>query len=98
MLPHVALYPPAKNPKVVENRTRRPMLPCDVRPQKRRAERAELRAEIQITVVAGREKRLLELRYPKEEHAMMPGALKSVRSRVADVWERWVTSRAYVFR
>jgi len=38
------------------------MLPCDVRPQRRKAERAELRAEMEGTVVAERVKYLLSLR------------------------------------
>lgn len=93
-LPHVELYPPAKKPKVVEKSTNSPMLPCDVSPQKRSALSAEQVALMHVTVVAEREKYLFSHSQPKKTHAMMPGALNSVRSRVADVWDRSVTSWA----
>lgn len=70
------------------------MLPCEVRPQRRKAESAELAAEIAVIVVAEREKRLLSLRKPKKDEETMPGRLKIVRRRVAEVWERSVTSWA----
>ena len=60
--PHVALYPPAKKPKVIENRTKMPMLPFEVKPHNKKADRAELMAEIEVTVVAERENRFLSLR------------------------------------
>jgi hypothetical protein len=61
------------------------MLPCDVRPQRRKADRAELTADIEVTVVAERGKCLLSLRYPKKDEETMPGILNSVSKRVAEV-------------
>jgi len=42
-------------------------------------------AEIDVTVVAEREKRLLSDRYPKKVEEAMPGILNKVSKRVADV-------------
>ena len=64
------------------------MLPCEVRPQRRNAESAELMAEMAVMVVAEREKRLLSLKKPKKDDETMPGRLKIVKRRVAEVWER----------
>lgn len=61
------------------------MLPCDVRPQRRKADRAELTADIEVTVVADRGKRLLSLKYPKKDEAKMPGKLNRVSKRVTEV-------------
>jgi hypothetical protein len=55
-----------------------------VSPHNRNAERAEVMAEIEVTVVADRENRFLSLRYPKNEEERMPGRLKSVSKSVAD--------------
>jgi hypothetical protein len=74
------------------------MLPCDVRPQRSNADRAEQMALMAVTVVAESGKRLLSLRYPKKEDAKMPGMLKRVSRSVEEVWDRRVTSRAYVGR
>jgi len=70
---------------VTANITRSAILPCDVRPQKKKADSAELVAEIDVTVVAEREKRLLSHRYPKKVDEAMPGMLNNVSKRVADV-------------
>ncbi len=61
------------------------MLPFDVKPQKRKAEIAELTADIEVTVVGESEKRFLSLRYPKKDEAKMPGILNRVSNRVAEV-------------
>ena len=61
------------------------MLPCEVSPQKRNADKAELIADMDVVVVAERGKRLLSLRNPKKEDETMPGRLKMVSSRVAEV-------------
>jgi hypothetical protein len=70
---------------VIENSTKSARLPCDVRPQRRNADIAEQIADIAVTVVAEREKRFLSLRYPKKDEETMPGALKRVSKRVAEV-------------
>lgn len=87
MPPHVALYPPAKNPNVTEKRTKSAMLPWKDRPQKRKTDNAELIADIDVTVVAEKWKRLLSLSQPKKVDEAIPGILNRVRSRVADVCE-----------
>ena len=83
--PQVAEYPPAKNPKVIEKSTSNPMLPCDVKPQNRKAASAEQRAEIDVTVVAESGKCLLSLKYPKKADEAIPGILNSVSKSVAEL-------------
>ena len=85
MPPHVALYPLEKKPKVTENTIKSPRLPCDVKPHRRKADRAEVTGGIEVTVEAERGKRLLSLKYPKKDDEAMPGALKRVSIRVAVV-------------
>lgn len=98
MPPHVALYPLEKKPKVTENSIKRARLSCDVKPHKRKADRAELTGGIDVTVEAERGKRLLSLRYPKKDEEAMPGTLNRVSIRVAVVRDNKVTSWAYVFK
>lgn len=95
MPPHVALYPLEKKPKVTENSTRTDRLFRDVKPQRRKADRAELTGGIEVTVEAERGKRLLSLKYPKKDDEAMPGTLNRVSIRVAVVGDNKVTSWAY---
>jgi hypothetical protein len=69
----------------MEYSTNNAILPCDVRPQRRKADRAEQRADIAVTVVAERGKCLLSLKYPKKDEEMIPGRLNRVSKRVAEV-------------
>lgn len=92
---HVALYPLEKKPKVTENSTRTDRLSRDVKPQRRKTDRAELMGGVEVTVEAERGKRLLSLKYPKKDDEAMPGALNRVSIRVAVVGDYKVTSWAY---
>jgi hypothetical protein len=79
---------------VIEKRIRSAKLPWELRPHSRNADRAVLVAEIAATVVLDSEKRFLSHRYQKKDDEIMPGRLNKVRSRVAEVWERWAISCA----
>ena len=61
------------------------MLPGVVKPQKKRADRAELTGGIEETVVAERDRYLLSLRKPKKDEATMPGMLNKASIRVLEV-------------
>lgn len=60
------------------------MLPVDVKPQKRKVEIAEVKADMEVMVEVEREKRFLSLRYPKKVEDAMPGMLNRVSKRVAE--------------
>lgn len=98
MPPHVALYPLAKKPKVMANSTSSAMLFRAARPQNRRAEIAELRAEIAVTVDAERRRCLLSLKNPKKVDEQIPGMLIKVMRRVENVGDSNETLRAYSVR
>lgn len=57
-------------------------------PHRRKAARPDAKADTQATAVAESGKRRLSESNPKAEEEMMPGALKRVRSKVAEEAER----------
>jgi hypothetical protein len=60
-------------------------LSCDVKPQNRKADKAEQMADTEVTVGAESWNCLLSLRYPKKDEEMMPGMLNRVSKSVAHV-------------
>lgn len=69
----------------MEKRTNSAILPCDVRPQRRKTEKAELTADTPVTVLTDKEKYLLSQRYPKKDDEAMPGMLNKVSKSVAEL-------------
>lgn len=94
----MALYPPEKNPNVIENTTRSPIAPSVVRPQKRNVASAQQMGGMADTAGAERGNFLLSLSQPKKDEAMMPGALKTASMSVPEVCDSKAMSRAYVLR
>jgi hypothetical protein len=77
------------------NNTSKGIPPCAANPQNRNADRAELTADITVTVGAERWKYLLSLKKPKNVEEQMPGILIRVMRSAEKVWDKWDTLRAY---